>query len=106
MRLTLLQRWQARFDGRHLRGGFGDVQISGDPIRQAQLRKFQAMAGDVEVLLGHGSGVLHTAQLNIVLGGLGQHRQQHAASVVFRDFQSGIGGFGFAAYTAPEIQLP
>jgi hypothetical protein len=106
LRLTLLQRGQARFDGRYLSGGFGDVQVGGDTVGQAQLREFQAVAGDVEVLLGDGSGALHTAQLNVVLGGLGEHRQQHAAPVVFRDFQGGVGGFGFATYTAPEIQFP
>ncbi|MNM73513.1 hypothetical protein D3C81_852410 [compost metagenome] len=106
MRLALLQRGQTRFDGRYLSGGFGDIQVGGDTVGQAQLREFQAVAGDVEVLLGDGSGTLHTAQLNVVLGGFGEHRQQHAASVVFRDFQGRISGFGFSAHTAPEIQFP
>ncbi|MNI33858.1 hypothetical protein D3C73_878190 [compost metagenome] len=73
MPLALLQRGQTRFDGRHLRGGFGDIQIRRDAVGQAQLRKLQAMAGDVEVLFGDEPGVLYTAQLNVVLGGFGQH---------------------------------
>ncbi|MNO98125.1 hypothetical protein D3C76_898600 [compost metagenome] len=106
MGLALLQCWQARFDGRDLGGRFGDIEVGCDAVGQAQLRQLQAMAGDVEVLFVDGAGILHTAQLNVVLGGFGQHRQQHAATVVFRDFQGGIGGFGFAAHPAPEIQLP
>ncbi|MNN40553.1 hypothetical protein D3C81_1546310 [compost metagenome] len=64
------------------------------------------MAGDVEILLGDEPGVLHTAQLNVVLGGFSQHRQQHTASVVLGDFQVGVGRFGFPPHAAPEIQLP
>ncbi|MCY1412112.1 hypothetical protein D9M71_275100 [compost metagenome] len=64
------------------------------------------MAGDVEVLFGDEPGVLHTAQLNVVLGSFGQHRQQHTTPVVLGDFQSGVGRFGFPTHAAPEVQLP
>lgn len=89
-----------------MRGGFGDVQISRDAVGQTQLREVQAVSGDVEVLLGDGAGVLYAAQLNVVLRGVGEHGQQHTATVVFGDFEVGVSGFGFAAHAAPEIQLP
>ncbi len=37
--LALLQIRQARFDGGDLGGGFGHVQVGGDAISQAQLRR-------------------------------------------------------------------
>ena len=106
LRLALFKRRQTRLDGRDLRGGFGDVQIGRHTIVQAQLREFQAVPGDIEVLLGDRASVLHAAQLDVVLRGVGKHRQQHTATVVFGDFETGVGGFGFAAHAAPEIQFP
>lgn len=50
MGLALLQCWQARLDGRDLGGGFGDIKVRCDTISQAQLRKFQAVPSDLEVL--------------------------------------------------------
>jgi hypothetical protein len=105
LRLTLLKGRQARFDGRDLGGGFG-VQIGRHTVVQAQLRQLEAVPGDIEVLLGDRAGVLHAAQLDVVLCGVGEDRQQHAATVVFGDFEVGIGGFGFAAHAAPDIQFP
>ena len=104
--LALLQIRQSRFDGGHLRSGFSDIQVGRHAIGQTQLREFQATARHVEVLLGDRTGALHAAQLDVVLGGLGQHRQEYAAAVVFGHLQGGVGSFGFAPYPAPEIQLP
>ena len=106
MRLTLLQRRQARLDGRHLRRSFGNVEVSGNAVGQAQLRELQTVARDVEVLLSDRAGALHAAQLNVVLSGFGQHRQQHAATIIFGDFEGRVGRLGFAAHAAPEIQFP
>ncbi|MNV80594.1 hypothetical protein D3C71_1742070 [compost metagenome] len=106
MRLALLQRRQSRLDSGDLCGGFSDIQVGRNAIRQTQLRQLQTVASDVEILLGDGAGVLYAAQLNVVLRSFGEHRQQYAATVVFRDLQGGVGGFGFAAHAAPEIQLP
>ena len=72
--LTLLQIRQARFDSRDLGGGFGHVQVGGHAIGQPQLRELEAVARNIKVLLGDGTGVLDAAQLDIVLGSLGQHR--------------------------------
>ena len=89
-----------------MRGGFGDVQVSGNAIGQAQLREFQAVPGDVEVFFGDRASVLYAAQLDVVLRGVCQYRQQHTATVVFSDFEVGVGSFGFAAHATPEIQFP
>ncbi len=106
MRLTLLKGRQARFDGRDLGGGFGDVQIGRHTVVQAQLRQLEAVPGDIEVLLGDRAGVLHAAQLNVVLCSVGEDREQHAATVVFGDFEVGIGSLGLAVHAAPDIQFP
>ncbi|MNL00135.1 hypothetical protein D3C87_1205560 [compost metagenome] len=106
MRLTLLQPRQARLDSGDLRGGFGDVQIGRHTIGQTQLRQFQTVARDIEVLLGDSAGVLHATQLNVVVCGFSEHRQQHTTAVIFRDLKGSVGGFGFAAHAAPEIQFP
>ena len=106
MRLALFKCRQAGLDGGDLRSGFGDVQIGRHAIVEAQLRELEAVAGDVEILLGDGTRVLHAAQLDVVLRSVGEHRQKHAATVVFGDFEGGVGGFGFAAHAAPEIQFP
>jgi len=104
--LALLQIRQPRFDGGDLGGRFGNIQVGGHAVGQTQLRELEAVAGDVEVLLGHRAGVLYATQLDVVLGGLGQYRQQHGAAVVFRHLQGGVGGFGFAFDPTPEVQLP